>query len=90
MCENVSEADTDIYTINIAMQEITWKEKVMWKIGKYTFIPFFVMMLYAAIMGRDGLQKYPIGDEKLLIEEYYIIIGLFVLYDIIKYAIQRR
>ena len=45
------------------MQEITWKEKVMWKIGKYTFIPFFVMMLYAAIMGRDGLQKYPICDE---------------------------
>jgi hypothetical protein len=25
---------------------------------------FFLMMVYAGVMGKDGLKEYPIGDER--------------------------
>ena len=36
------------------------------------------MMLYAGLMGKDGLKEYPIGDERLLWEEYLIILAILI------------
>ena len=48
------------------------------------FYSFFLMMIYAAIMGKDGLKEYPIGDERLLWEEYLIIMGIVYFILIIR------
>lgn len=48
------------------------------------FLSFFLMMVYAGLMGKDGLQAYPIGDERLLWEEYLIIVGIVYLIIIVK------
>ena len=37
---------------------------------------FFLMMIYAGVMGKDGLKEYPIGNPALLWEEYLIIVGI--------------
>ena len=42
------------------------------------FFAFFLMMLYAGLMGKDGLKEYPIGDERLLWEEYLIILTILI------------
>ena len=44
---------------------------------KYFGVGFFIMMLYAAIMGKDNLIEYQLGS-KLLIEEYCIILIHFI------------
>lgn len=48
------------------------------------FYSFFLMMIYASIMGKDGLKEYPIGDERLLWEEYLIIMGIVYFILIIR------
>jgi hypothetical protein len=48
------------------------------------FLSFLLMMVYAGLMGKDGLQAYPIGDERLLWEEYLIIVGIVYLIIIVK------
>lgn len=51
---------------------------------KYFGVGFFIMMLYAAIMGKDKLVEYQVGS-KLLIEEYCIIVALWMFIDLTKY-----
>ena len=46
---------------------------------------FFLMMIYAGVMGKEGLKNYPIGDERLLWEEYLIIVGIVYMILIFKY-----
>jgi len=48
------------------------------------FYGFFLMMIYAALMGKDGLKEYPIGNPSLLWEEYLIILGLTYLILIVR------
>jgi len=48
------------------------------------FLSFLLMMVYAGLMGKDGLQAYPIGDERLLWEEYLIILSIVYLIIIVK------
>ena len=43
------------------------------------------MMIYAGVMGKDGLKEYPIGDERLLWEEYLIIVGIVYMILIFRY-----
>ena len=54
------------------------------KLLKYFGVGFFLMMLYAAIMGKDKLIEYQVGS-KLLIEEYCIIVALWMFIDLTKY-----
>ena len=42
------------------------------------------MLVYAGAMGKDRLQEYPIGDPRLLWEEYLIIMGICYLYVIVR------
>ena len=46
---------------------------------------FFLMMMYAGVMGKEGLKNYPIGDPALLWEEYLIIVGIVYMILIFKY-----
>ena len=46
---------------------------------------FFLMMIYAGVMGKEGLKNYPIGDPALLWEEYLIIVGIVYMILIFKY-----
>tara|TARA_R100000426_G_scaffold86319_1_gene67564 strand:+ start:87 stop:305 length:219 start_codon:yes stop_codon:yes gene_type:complete len=39
-------------------------------------IGFLLMMLYAGAMGRELLETYPIGNPRLLWEEYLIITAI--------------
>ena len=43
------------------------------------------MMIYAGVMGKEGLKNYPIGDPALLWEEYLIIVGIVYMILIFKY-----
>lgn len=54
---------------------------------KFLSIPFysyFIMMIYAASMGRERMLKYAIGDEKILLEEYLIICAIAFVLTTIK------
>ena len=52
----------------------------MWRYFAIPFYSFFLMMLYAGLMGKDNLVKYAVGEEKILFEEYLIICAIaFVL-----------
>jgi len=51
---------------------------------------FFLMMLYAGFMGKDGLKEYPIGDERLLWEEYLIIVGIVYMIMIVKWIMKNE
>ena len=42
------------------------------------------MMLYAGLMGKDGLKEYPIGDERLLWEEYLIILAILIVIKTVR------
>ena len=56
-------------------------------ISKFLSIPFysyFIMMIYAASMGRERMLKYAIGDEKILLEEYLIICAIAFVLTTIK------
>ena len=68
-------------------KKLTVAERVGIKFAKYLFAPFFLSTLIAAILGRDGIQKYHIGEPNSIKEEYLIIMGLFIAYDAIKYLI---
>ena len=48
------------------------------------FLAFALMMLYAGLMGRDRLVEYAIGQEKVLIEEYLIILALVTIYNVAR------
>ena len=69
------------------MEKFSLSTIILFKICKYLFVSFFVAMLIAAILGRDGIQKYHIGEPNSIKEEYLIIMGLFIAYDAIKYLI---
>ncbi len=58
--------------------------KIVLKLLKYFGVGFFIMMLYAAIMGKDNLIEYQLGS-KLLIEEYCIIVIVWMFFDLTKY-----
>ena len=58
--------------------------KIVLQLLKYFGVGFFLMMLYAAIMGKDKLVEYQVGS-KLLIEEYCIIVALWMFIDLTKY-----
>ena len=58
--------------------------KIVLQLLKYFGVGFFIMMLYAAIMGKDNLIEYQLGS-KLLIEEYCIIVALWMFIDLTKY-----
>ena len=58
--------------------------KIVLKLLKYFGVGFFIMMLYAAIMGKDKLIEYQVGS-KLLIEEYCIIVIVWMFFDLTKY-----
>ena len=69
------------------MEKFSLSTIILFKICKYLFFSFFVAMLIAAILGRDGIQKYHVGEPNSIKEEYLIIMGLFIAYDAIKYLI---
>ena len=48
------------------------------------FLSFFLMMVYAGVMGRERLLEYAIGEPLLLWEEYLIIMGICYLYVIVR------
>jgi len=54
------------------------------------FYGFFLMMIYAGFMGKDGLKEYPIGDERLLWEEYLIIVGIVYMIMIVKWIMKNE
>lgn len=54
------------------------------------FLAFFLMMIYAGVMGKEGLQQYPIGDPRLLWEEYLIIMFICYLYVIVRRILPRN
>ena len=54
------------------------------------FYGFFLMMIYAGVMGKDGLKEYPIGDERLLWEEYLIIVGIVYMITIVKWIMKNE
>ena len=51
---------------------------------------FLLMMVYAGVMGKDGLKEYPIGDERLLWEEYLIIVGIVYVITIVKWIMKNE
>lgn len=60
---------------------------------RYLIIPFtsfFLTLLYAGIMGKDNLIQYAIGQEKVLVEEYGIIVFIVTIITIIRHIQQRR
>ena len=58
--------------------------KFLLQFFKYFGAGFFLMMMYAAIMGKDKLTEYQVGS-KLLIEEYCIIVVFWMFFDVTKY-----
>ena len=59
--------------------------KFLLQFFKYFGAGFFLMIMYAAIMGKDRLIEYQIGS-KLLIEEYCIIVITWMIFDLTKYC----
>ena len=62
----------------------------IYKIFKYLFIPYFLIILLAASMGRDSANKY-FGSN--LLNEYLIVMAILILIDIGIYGfrkLQRR
>jgi len=47
---------------------------------KYLFIPYIIIILYAASLGRDSVPS-------ILLKEYLIFMILLILYDFFKLAI---
>ena len=66
-------------------KKLTLADRVGIKFAKYLFAPFFLSMLIAAILGRDGIAEYHLGEPNSILEEYIAIIVLFVAYDVGKY-----
>jgi len=48
------------------------------------------MMLYAGLMDKQRLIEYAIGQEKILVEEYIIIVFIVTIITVIRHVIQHR
>ena len=57
---------------------------IMIKLLKYIFISYFIILIYAMIRGRAGLK-----DNPTLIEEYVIVVCLFVCLDVLLWILKR-
>jgi hypothetical protein len=57
---------------------------IMFKILKYIFLPFFIIVFFAALMGRERLANFFIGDPSSLLEEYLLVSSLLILYDVYR------
>ena len=57
---------------------------IMIKLFKYIFCSYFIILIYGMIKGREGLK-----DNTTLIEEYIIIVCLFVLLDVLLWILKR-
>ena len=56
------------------------------KLAKYIFLPFFLcMFFYAALLGRDGIEKYHLGKPGSMLEEYCVVVVLLIIIDLTKY-----
>ena len=60
------------------------ENKIIIKLGKYIFLPFFVIVFFGALMGRERLAKFFIGDPNSLFEEYLLVSFLLILYDVYR------
>ena len=54
------------------------------------FTSFAIMMLYAGLMDKQRLIEYAIGQEKILVEEYLIIVFIVTIITVIRHVIQHR
>jgi hypothetical protein len=50
----------------------------MIRIFKYIFLPYLLIILYAASIGRESMPSN-------LLKEYFIFMSLLILYDLLKY-----
>ena len=57
---------------------------IMIKLLKYIFCSYFIILIYAMIKGREGLK-----DNTTLIEEYIIVVCLFVCLDVVLWILKR-
>jgi len=57
---------------------------IMFKILKYIFLPFFIIVFFAALMGREILANFFIGNSNSLFEEYLLVSSLLILYDVYR------
>ena len=55
----------------------------MIKLFKYLFLPYLLIMIYAAILGRENTPPN-------LLKEYLIFMSLLIVYDVIRYAIRAK
>ena len=55
----------------------------IYKIFKYLFVPYFLIILLAASMGRDSANKY-LGSN--LLNEYLIVMIILILIDLVIYG----
>ena len=58
---------------------------------RYLIIPFtsfFLTLLYAGLMGKERLIEYAIGQEKILVEEYIIIVFIVTIITVIRHIKQ--
>ena len=57
---------------------------------RYILIPFtsfFLTLLYAGLMGKERLIQYAIGQEKVLVEEYGVIVVIVTIITVIRHII---
>ena len=52
----------------------------MIKLFKYLFLPYLLIILYAASLGRESMPS-------ILLKEYLIFMSLLIMYDFFKLAI---
>ena len=57
---------------------------IMIKLLKYIFCSYFIILIYGMIKGREGLR-----DNPTLIEEYIIIVCLFVCLDVLLWIFKK-
>ena len=50
----------------------------MIKLFKYLFLPYLLIILYAASLGRESMPS-------ILLKEYLIFMSLLIMYDLLKY-----
>jgi hypothetical protein len=62
--------------------------KHTFRLFKYIFGSFFIMLIYASAMGSGLLKEYQLLTP-LLIEEYFIIMLSLIIYDLLKAIIKR-
>ena len=56
------------------------------RLYKYLALPFiswFIVLLSAGVLGKDLLIQYAIGHEKVLVEEYLIILCIVVVITVV-------